>query len=56
MKYDEARQELRHILKTQKTVRITRLQPIMDSLNATSKTSEVQYLKNEIKKLKKRGI
>lgn len=57
MKYHQARNKLRHILSTQKTVTTTRLREIVESMNIplegdSPETREVQYLKNEIKKLK----
>lgn len=57
MKYDQARSKLKHILSTQKTVTVTRLREIIESMNIPlegepPETREIQYLKNEIKKLK----
>lgn len=57
MKYQEAKKQLEYALKYQKTIRVTRLKTLMQSLNISLKSSEskeVAYLKNEIKKLQKR--
>ncbi|TES56170.1 hypothetical protein [Halalkalibacterium halodurans] len=57
LKYQEAQQELRRILKEQQTVSVPKLKKILNSLNISlkkpSSQQEIDYLKSEIKKLKK---
>lgn len=56
MKYDKAVEMLDLALKNQTTIKISKLNEILQALNfAVSKRNdvEVEYLKNEIKKLRK---
>ena len=56
MKYEQAKAQLQHALKHQKTISISKLNKLLQSLNISLKPStdtEVMYLKNEIKKLRK---
>ena len=57
MKYEQAKEQLQHALKHQKTISIPKLNTLLQSMNISLKPSEsveVKYLKNEIKKLNKR--
>lgn len=56
MKYDKAVEMLDFALKNQTTIKISKLNEILQALNfSVSKRNdvEVEYLKNEIKKLRK---
>ncbi|MBU5342307.1 hypothetical protein [Caldifermentibacillus hisashii] len=56
MKYEQAKAQLKHALKHQKTISITKLNTLLQSMNISlepSESVEVKYLKNEIKKLRK---
>ncbi|AYP68426.1 hypothetical protein HWB91_gp56 [Bacillus phage vB_BboS-125] len=57
MRYEEAQQQLREILKSQKTITTKRLAELLQAMNVSLKkdqrNQEVEYLKNEIRKLKK---
>ena len=56
MKFHEAKSQFKHALKHQKTIQISKLKRLMQSMNISlepSESKEVRYLKNEIKKLKK---
>ncbi|MGY6765709.1 hypothetical protein ACW73O_11800 [Faecalibacterium prausnitzii] len=56
MKYEQAKAQLKHALKHQKTISIPKLNTLLQALNISlkpSKDTEVKYLKNEIKKLRK---
>lgn len=59
MKFDEARLELRRILKEQQTVSIPKLRRILNAMNVSTKDKtpeqrEIKYLKGEIKNLAKK--
>ena len=55
MSYKEAQETLRQALRTQKTIRTSKLSRLLQSMNISLKknndTQEVNYLRNEIKKL-----
>ena len=56
MKYEQAKAQLQHALKHQKTISIPKLNTLLQSLNISlkpSKDTEIKYLKKEIKKLRK---
>lgn len=56
MKYEQAKAQLQHALKHQKTISIPKLNKLLQSMNISFKPSEsveVKYLKSEIKKLRK---
>ena len=56
MKYEQAKAQLQHALKHQKTISIPKLKTLLQSMNISFKPSEsveVKYLKSEIKKLRK---
>ena len=56
MKYEQAKAQLQHALKHQKTISIPKLNTLLQSMNISFKPSEsveVKYLKSEIKKLRK---
>ena len=56
MKYEQAKAQLQHALKHQKTISIPKLNTLLQALNISlkpSKDTEVKYLKSEIKKLRK---
>jgi hypothetical protein len=56
LKYEQAKAQLQHALKHQKTISIPKLNTLLQALNISlkpSKDTEVKYLKNEIKKLRK---
>lgn len=57
MKFEEASQELKRCLNESKTISIPKLQRLLKSMNFSLSHSqqdqEIQYLKNEIKKLNK---
>jgi len=56
MKYEQAKAQLQHALKHQKTISISKLNKLLQSLNISlkpSKDAEIKYLKKEIKKLRK---
>ncbi|MEN2465932.1 hypothetical protein [Ornithinibacillus sp. JPR2-1] len=56
MKYEQAKAQLQHALKHQKTISIPKLNTLLHSMNISFKPSEsveVKYLKSEIKKLRK---
>lgn len=56
MKYEQAKAQLQHALKHQKTISIPKLNTLLQSVNISlepSESVEVKYLKNEIKKLRK---
>ena len=56
MKYEQAKAQLQYALKHQKTISIPKLNTLLQALNISlkpSKDTEVKYLKNEIKKLRK---
>ncbi len=56
MKYKQAKAQLQHALKHQKTISIPKLNTLLQSMNISFKPSEsveVKYLKSEIKKLRK---
>jgi predicted RNase H-like nuclease (RuvC/YqgF family) len=57
LKYVEAQAQLKYILSNQKTISISKLNRILQSMNISvngknQKDTEIEYLKNEIKKLK----
>lgn len=58
MKYQEAKNQFRHALDNQKTISIPKLKKLMQSMNMSLKKStrdtEVEYLKGEIKKLRRK--
>lgn len=58
MKYEEAKRKLEYALKYQKTIKISKLKKILQSMNISLKkrqdSQEVKYLKNEIKKLRRK--
>lgn len=58
MKYQEAKKQLQHALDNQKTISISKLKVLMQSMNMSLKKStrdtEVEYLKGEIKKLRRK--
>jgi hypothetical protein len=56
LKYEQAKAQLQHALKHQKTISIPKLNTLLQSMNISFKPSEsveVKYLKSEIKKLRK---
>lgn len=57
MKYHEAKKQLTYALKNQQSIRIKKLNEILQSMNISLKKNnediEVSYLKSEIKKLRK---
>ena len=56
MKYEQAKAQLKHALKHQKTISITKLNTLLQSMNISlnpSESVEVKYLKSEIRKLRK---
>ena len=56
MKYNEAKRQLQHALKHQQTISIPKLNEILQSMNFSlegAQDEETQYLKGEIKKLRK---
>jgi hypothetical protein len=56
LKYKQAKAQLQHALKHQKTISIPKLNTLLQSMNISFKPSEsveVKYLKSEIKKLRK---
>jgi polyhydroxyalkanoate synthesis regulator phasin len=56
MNYTNAKTTLQHALDNQTTISISKLKNLMSDLNMTLESSdskEVNYLKNEIKKLRK---
>jgi hypothetical protein len=56
LKYEQAKAQLQHALKHQKTISIPKLNTLLQSMNISLKPSEsveVKYLKSEIKKLRK---
>jgi len=56
LKYEQAKAQLQHALKHQKTISIPKLNTLLQSLNISlkpSKDTEIKYLKKEIKKLRK---
>ncbi len=56
MDYKTAKNQLQHALNHQQTISIHKLRKLMQNLNMSvdsSRGKEVEYLKNEIKKLKK---
>lgn len=58
MKYEEAVQQLKHALEHQQSIRVKKLEKILQSMNVSLKKNnrdvEIQYLKGEIRKLVKR--
>lgn len=57
MKHLEAKKQLQRALDNQKTIIISKLKLLMQSMNMSlepSESKEIRYLKNEIKKLRKR--
>jgi hypothetical protein len=57
LKYKQAKAQLQHALKHQKTISIPKLNTLLQSMNISFKPSEsveIKYLKSEIKKLRKR--
>lgn len=57
LKYKEAQAQLKYALSNQKTISISKLKKILQSMNISLKrrndTEEVRYLKGEIRKLKR---
>jgi hypothetical protein len=56
LKYEQAKAQLQHALKHQKTISIPKLNTLLQSMNISleaSESVEVKYLKSEIKKLRK---
>jgi hypothetical protein len=56
LKYEQAKAQLQHALKHQKTISIPKLNMLLQSMNISleaSESVEVKYLKSEIKKLRK---
>jgi hypothetical protein len=56
LKYEQAKAQLQHALKHQKTISIPKLNTLLQSMNISFKPSEsveIKYLKSEIKKLRK---
>ncbi len=56
MKYDKAVEMLEFALKNQSTIKISKLNQILQALNFSvrkSQNAEVEYLKGEIEKLRK---
>ena len=54
MKYNQAKQELENVLNKQKTVEVSKLKELMQSLNLSlepSKDKEVKFLRGEVRKL-----
>jgi len=54
MKYNQAKQELENVLNNQKTVEVSKLKELMQSLNLSlepSKDKEVKFLRDEVRKL-----
>lgn len=61
MKAEQARKELRQLLKEQKTVRVSRLRLLLNSMNIPlrkldSDPQEVAYLKKRIEALQKENL
>ncbi|MDY7224640.1 hypothetical protein [Halalkalibacterium halodurans] len=59
MKYHDAQQELRRILREQKTVSVPKLKKLLNSMNVSLKkpkgiNHEVEFLKEENRRLRKR--
>lgn len=59
MKYHDAQQELRRILREQKTVSVPKLKKLLNSMNVSLKKPqganlEVEFLKEENRRLRKR--
>lgn len=56
LKYQEAREQFKHVLDNQKTITVPRLKRLMASmhfyLDEQKDSREVAYLKNEIKRLR----
>lgn len=57
MKYHEAKKQLQYALRNQKTISISKLSKLLQSMNISVKKDgrdvEVEYLKNEIRKLRR---
>jgi len=57
MKYREAKKQLQYALRNQKTISISKLSKLLQSMNISVKKDgrdvEVEYLKNEIRKLRR---
>ena len=54
MKYNQAKQELENVLNNQKTVEVSKLKELMQSLNLSlepSEDKEVKFLRGEVRKL-----
>jgi len=55
--FEEAQRQLRYALRNQKTISIDKLNKLMQSMNISTKRSteshEIEYLKGEIKRLKR---
>ena len=58
LKYNEAREQFKHVLDNQKTISVPRLKTLMSSmhfyLDKEKDSREVKYLKNEIRKLRRK--
>lgn len=56
MTHDEAQRQLRMALRTQKTISIPKLRRILEAMNISlrknNRDREIEYLRNEIRKLK----
>ncbi|MED3571941.1 hypothetical protein [Cytobacillus praedii] len=55
MKYKDAQEELRRVLKEQKTIAVPKLRKLLESMNISLKkpedhNAEVEYLKGELRK------
>lgn len=58
MNFEEAKRQLRYALRNQKTISIDKLNKLLQSMNISTKRTteshEVEYLKGEIKRLKRK--